>query len=214
MANTRTKPRPKSGEYEYVYSDLDTDAPSTKPDNSAPVWADRYGITELWSEIKPGLHMGGTGDHDKIIHSRDGDMHFEGMIDVYDQPHLDSDDFDAVVTMYAWARPVDWFVEEYRFGIFDSHAMEPDLKTIKEIVVWAHTRWKDDKKVLIRCQAGLSRSGFITALVLVRDGMDLDDAIKLIRQQRSPYALSMNGTSSEGLFTKAMIETPVEYWRD
>lgn len=212
----------KTRKYEYDYFDDEGISAEVWGHNGAPTlgsgeaadWTRYYGIKDLWSEIKPGLWMGGTGDHDKVIHPRDGSMSIEGMINVSDNAHITTAEFDAVVTMYAFARPVDWFVEEYRYGIFDSRAVEPDLKAVKEIVVWAHNRWKDDKKVLIRCQAGLSRSGFITSLVLVRDGMELDEAIQLVRKQRSRRALTMNGTSKEGLFTKAMLETPVEYWRE
>lgn len=197
-----------------IFDEESNTAVTTTNPNLPMEWHHRYRIKNLWSEIMPGLWMGGTGDFDKVINPREGNLTIEGMTHVYDTPDISAQDFDAVVTMYAWARPVDWFVEEYRWGIFDSRAMAPDLETVREIIVWAHKRWKDDKKVLIRCQAGLSRSGFITALVLVRDGMEMQDAIDLIRKQRSPFALSMNGTSSEGLFTKAMMETPVEYWRD
>ena len=45
------------------------------------------------------------------------------------------------------------------------------------------------KKVLVRCRAGLNRSGLVVALVLVRQGMSTRDAIKLVREKRSPWAL-------------------------
>jgi hypothetical protein len=195
---------------DFMYDDDLTDI---KVSGAAPDWGHRYGIKELWSEIKPGLYMGGTGDNDTILDPRPGSKSIEGMINVYDHADITSAEFDAVVTMYAWARPVEWFVEEYRWGIFDSRAVAPDPETVKEVVTWAHKRWTNDKNTLIRCQAGLSRSGFITTLVLVRDGMEVQDAIDLIREKRSPRALSMNGSSSGGVFTKLMMETPVEYWR-
>jgi protein-tyrosine phosphatase len=52
-----------------------------------------------------------------------------------------------------------------------------------------HKAWKQGDKVLIRCQAGWNRSGLITALVLIKDGMDPAAAIDLIRERRSPSAL-------------------------
>ena len=49
--------------------------------------------------------------------------------------------------------------------------------------------WKAGKKVLVRCQAGMNRSGLMVALILLRDRMKIDDAIALIRKKRSAYAL-------------------------
>lgn len=42
---------------------------------------------------------------------------------------------------------------------------------------------------LVHCQAGLNRSGLITALALILDGMLPAAAIDLLRQQRSPAVL-------------------------
>jgi len=54
---------------------------------------------------------------------------------------------------------------------------------------WAHGLWRRGQRVLIRCQAGLNRSGLVTALVLLLDGWDPADAIEEIRTRRSPWAL-------------------------
>jgi protein-tyrosine phosphatase len=48
---------------------------------------------------------------------------------------------------------------------------------------------KENKKVLVRCQAGYNRSGLVVALVLLRLGYTADDAIALIREKRSEHAL-------------------------
>jgi protein-tyrosine phosphatase len=45
------------------------------------------------------------------------------------------------------------------------------------------------KRVLIRCQAGWNRSGLIAALVVMLNGETAEDAITLLRENRSPYAL-------------------------
>lgn len=66
---------------------------------------------------------------------------------------------------------------------------EKDIPEIHDIAEWAHREWKAGKKVLIRCQAGLNRSGLIVALVLISEGYDPKDAIDLIRACRSPHAL-------------------------
>ena len=56
----------------------------------------------LWSEVLPNLWQGGTDDDD--IH------------DQLATPMITKKDFDFVITAYAWANPVDWFVKELRFG--------------------------------------------------------------------------------------------------
>lgn len=191
----------------------DTEDTPTRIGNTAPDWGKRYGIEQLWTEVADGLWVGGTADQDTVLSARDGyDSPFSG-------PHADRgeitpDEFDAVVTLYAWAQPVDWLVEELRWGIYDGgNGAGPDVDTIRDAVVWAHKRWRSGKRVLLRCQAGLSRSTFMTALVLVRDGMEVQEAVDLIREKRSSYCLNVNGSASGGAFTRILHDTPVEFWR-
>jgi protein tyrosine phosphatase len=138
-----------------------------------------YGQAELreplWSEVVEGLWQGGTADHD--IHSQ------------LKKPMITKKDFDTVITMYAYANPVDWFVREIRYGVWDSNMKDFDVEELFDIVRVAHSDWKKGKKVLIRCQAGWNRSGLITALVLIREGMEAQKAINLIRAKRSSHAL-------------------------
>lgn len=131
----------------------------------------------LISEITNNLFMGGTADDDVInIAASLGGIRYDH-------------DFQTVVTMYAWARPVDWNVQEFRYGIPDASISLVDLARLKNAVDFAHNRWKDGDRVLIRCQAGLNRSGLVTALVLIKDGYKPQDAIELIRSKRHPEAL-------------------------
>ena len=183
--------------------------------NKAPDWGKSYGIKELWTEIQDGLWVGGTADKDVVIQPIDGYFSvFDEMPNVTGEYEITPDDFQAVVTLYAWARPVDWLVEEYRWGIYDGNNIGVTADDIRDVVVWAHKRWKSGKKTLLRCQAGLSRSTFITALVLIRDGWEVDDAVELIRSKRSNRCLNVNGSGSRGMFTKILRDTPVEFWRD
>ncbi len=129
----------------------------------------------LWSEIIEGLWQGGTADHDIDAQLR--------------KPMITKAKFDSVFTMYAFANPVDWFVREYRYGVWDSDMRDFKAEDIFDIVRLAHQDWKSGKKVLIRCQAGWNRSGLITALVLIREGLEPQKAINLIREKRSPHAL-------------------------
>ena len=101
----------------------------------------------------------------------------------------DTRGFDAVVTLFAWALPCSWGVEELRYGFPDAH---PDLADMTRVVAaarWAHERWSSGDRVLIRCQAGLNRSGLVTVLVLMLAGRTAQDAIRLVRERRSAYAL-------------------------
>ena len=135
---------------------------------------------ELWTEVLPGLWQGGTADDDTIA---------DPVRDLYrGRRAITKDEFDAVVTLYAWARPVDWEVEELRWGFYDSEQL-PDAETLRETVEWAHRRWAAGKRVLVRCQLGANRSGLVTALVLMRSGMTAEDAIALQREKRGEVVL-------------------------
>jgi hypothetical protein len=98
--------------------------------------------------------------------------------------------FDTVVTMYAFARPVDWFVKELRFGVYDSDMKDFQTDELHDIVVAAHRDWKKGKRVLVRCQAGINRSGLVMALMLIRDGYSAEDAITLMRNRRGQAVLT------------------------
>ena len=130
----------------------------------------------LWTEILPNLWQGGT--------------HYADRIGRYiEEPMITIKEFDSVYTAYAFANPVDWFVREVRFGFLDSDDTEFDLDELRYIVNSAYNDWKNGKRVLIRCQAGLNRSSIITVLVLVKDGYTAKDAIELVRNERSPEVL-------------------------
>jgi hypothetical protein len=133
----------------------------------------------LWSEIIPNLWVGGTDDLDTI----------EDAVNLHTSRNITKDDFDAVVTLYAWAQPVDWMVEEIRFGFYDSGVSHIDMKALGRAVTFAVDQVQAGKKVLIRCQAGLNRSGLTAALALMQLGYTAEDAIALLREKRSKYVL-------------------------
>ncbi len=137
----------------------------------------KYELTPLYSEVAPNLFMGGT-DENATIDQAQKLRHFEG-----------SNEFDCVVTLYAWAAPANWGVEERRFGFPDANIIEEYIPTIIELAQWAHAKWVAGKKVNIRCQAGLNRSGLVTALTLMLSGLSAEEAIKTLRTKRSSYAL-------------------------
>ncbi len=128
-------------------------------------------------EILPGLFMGGTADDDTVATAAPLSY------GTAEEPH------DAVVTLYAWAQPVSWGVEELRYGFGDGALASHDLAKVLGLAEWAHSRWANGSRVLIRCQAGLNRSGLVTALVLILAGWEPGEAIRHLRGVRSPYVL-------------------------
>ena len=136
-----------------------------------------YPQPPLFSEILPNLFMGGTDDDDVIhiparIYNRKNGL-----------------PFDAIVTMYEFARPAFGGVQEFRYAVPDASIAELDLERLRDAVEFAHARWKAGDRVLIRCQAGLNRSGLVTALVLIKEGHDPKAAIDLLRVKRDRDAL-------------------------
>jgi len=147
----------------------------------------------LWSEVLNGLWQGGTDDLD-----------VDRQLKV---PMITTKNFDTVITMYADANPVDWFVKEFRYGVWDSDINKMNTAELFDIVRLAHADWKRGKRVLIRCQAGWNRSGLITALVLIREGMGAREAIDLIRETRSEWALCNKS------FEKFLLEQDPKVWQ-
>lgn len=147
----------------------------------------------LWSEVFNGLWQGGTDDDDTHV--------------AHAKPMITTKEFDTVITMYAYANPVDWFVKELRYGVWDSNMKDFKVEELFEIVRFAHTEWKAGKKVLIRCQAGWNRSGLIMALVLMREGWSAEKAISTIRSNRSKYALK------NSVFANWLMKEDAENWK-
>ena len=135
---------------------------------------------QLFSMIAPNLFQGGTDDLD-VIH-----------LPVTNNRKRTDLPFDSIVTMYAWARPADWNVQEFRYGVPDASITDIDLARLREAVEFGYSRWKSGDRVLIRCQAGLNRSGLVLALILIKDGCTPAQAINLIRESRGQDALFNN----------------------
>ena len=156
---------------------------STTPDKNlfAPRWhSDDQYPTDPFAEILPGLFMGGTAD--------DQTVDFSMPLPELGEPIL----FDAVVTLYSWAQPMGWGVEELRYGFADASVKHFDTDRLLRVSKWAFERWNAGERVLIRCQAGLNRSGLVTALTMMHAGYEPAEAIRQIRQERSAMALFNN----------------------
>ena len=146
----------------------------------APEYEDFSYDEPTWSEILPNLWQGGTGERDDFS---------ETSYAPRATPEVTAKHFDFVATLYAWAKPADWFVREYRYGFYDGNLTDASLDELHAVAEMAHAEWKRGSRVLIRCQAGWNRSGLVMALVLMKEGYTADDAIDLIRERRTKYAL-------------------------
>jgi protein-tyrosine phosphatase len=127
--------------------------------------------------VAPNLFQGGTDDLD-VIH----------LAQTNNRPRTDLP-FDAIVTMYAWARPADWNIQEFRYGVPDASIKDIDLDRLRQAVEFGYDRWKQGDRVLVRCQAGLNRSGLVVALILIKDGLTPIEAVARIRDNRGDDAL-------------------------
>jgi hypothetical protein len=145
--------------------------------NEISTWEDLSWPEYAADEIVPGLFQGGTEDSDVVWVG--APQRLRG-----DYP------YDLVVTLYADANPVPWGVHEFRFGFYDSDLSAADALRVVELATMTHRRWAAGDRVLIRCQAGVNRSGLVTALVLMIAGYGPAEAIELIRSRRSRRVLS------------------------
>lgn len=97
------------------------------------------------------------------------------------------DDFRNVISLYPW--------EQYVIGpgtvrhevrMYDS--LDQAFDQVDEIAQMVIAALKLGK-LLVHCQAGLNRSGLITARALILMGRSADEAISLLREKRSPAVL-------------------------
>jgi hypothetical protein len=142
-------------------------------------WDNDFDDPPLQSKILEGLYQGGTDDELTVFR---GNKRLATLNDV--RP------FDSVVTLCAHSLPMGWLVKEFRYPFPDGPIDPATIPEIEALAEWAYSMWKSGERVLIRCQAGMNRSSLLTALVLMRDGKSVDEAIALIKERRSPYVLS------------------------
>jgi protein-tyrosine phosphatase len=116
-----------------------------------------------WNEIAEGLYQGGS----------------------WVTPT--EEDFDAVLTLYASSEPVSHLIHHREWHILDAGV--PSEDQLAGATRWVRDHWQRGRRVLVRCQAGLNRSGLVVARTLIEAGATPDSAIQLIRLKRSGYAL-------------------------
>ena len=116
------------------------------------------------SEVAPNLWMGGV-------------------------PSKVTNEFVGVVSLYPWETYyVAPGVDQLEYPMYDSSAQLVDRSVMNYITDWINVR-RLLGPVLVHCQAGLNRSGLVTAYTLMRDGLTANDAIETLRTKRSPHVL-------------------------
>lgn len=100
------------------------------------------------------------------------------------------DEFSLVISLYSFPGhgPAEG-VEHHRILLADGVLKDVDLGMVRRLADVAEQAVRDSRRTLVRCQAGLNRSGLVTAFALMRLGYPAADAIDLIREKRSPNAL-------------------------
>jgi hypothetical protein len=130
---------------------------------------------EPWSEIVPGLWMGG---HEYT--SRPGEIAFAVV----------HDEFDLVMTLLKLpGYGPDPGVEHLVWSIPDGPLDGTQLAGVIRLAEAVCAALEGGRKVLVRCYSGYNRSGLVIAHALVLDGHDTEEVIRLIRSRRSPWAL-------------------------
>lgn len=140
---------------------------------------DQYGDDaprEPWSEVVPGLWMGGH-----VYLAGEG---ISAKAIVWDQ-------FDVVYSLTAregYGPPSG--VEHHVLRVPDDELTSQQILDVEEFAASAASDYAAGRRVLVRCWAGMNRSGLVVAEVLIQSGYSAADAIAMIRKHRSPAALN------------------------
>ncbi|MEV6619778.1 protein phosphatase [Amycolatopsis sp. NPDC051106] len=124
-----------------------------------------------WNEIRPGLWMGG--------HVRAGE-----------EPVVVGREFDLVLSLYqreGHGPPPG--VEHHFAEMPDGPLSEAQIAEVERFALLAAEAVRAGRSTLVRCHAGLNRSGLVVVQTLVELGLGVPEAIALVRQRRSPWAL-------------------------
>ncbi|GGY44663.1 protein phosphatase [Streptomyces djakartensis] len=128
-----------------------------------------------WNEVVPGLWMGGH-EYTATL----GHLAFAVV----------RDEFDLVQTLLRLpGHGPDPGVAHHVWPIPDGPLDGTQLAGVIRLAEAACEALEEDRKVLVRCYHGYNRSGLVVAHALVRLGSSADEAIRLIRARRSPWAL-------------------------
>lgn len=96
--------------------------------------------------------------------------------------------FKFIVCLYPWGT----YAIEKHHGHFQMQMLDeaaiPNVSVLEALADMARAFAKVGP-TLVHCQAGLNRSGLITTLALIRDGLTPEEAVALVRKQRCDAVL-------------------------
>lgn len=127
-----------------------------------------------WNEIGPRLWIGG--------HVRAGAAG--------EEPVVVRREFDLVLSLYqreGHGPPPD--IEHHFAELPDGPLTAAQIADVERFAVLAAEAVRAGRLTLVRCHAGLNRSGLVGAQALVELGLGVPAAIERVRQRRSPRAL-------------------------
>ncbi|MFJ1708253.1 protein phosphatase [Kitasatospora sp. NPDC088346] len=128
-----------------------------------------------WSEIWPGLWMGGH-------------YWFDGAGEM--RSVVVDDEFDLVVSLFS--RPGHGpapRIDHHLAELPDAPLTSGQLGRVCELAALTAEAVRGGRTVLVRCHSGYNRSGLVVAQTLILLGLDRAAAVGLIRRRRSPWAL-------------------------
>lgn len=102
---------------------------------------------------------------------------------------LTDEHFNYIVSLYPWEKYVVDTNETHVTEVtaYDSPTQDPTV--FENLGVFVADQVASGSKVLVHCQAGLNRSGVVTAMALVQFGFSAVAAIELMREKRSHLVL-------------------------
>ncbi|MBO1413117.1 dual specificity protein phosphatase family protein [Streptomyces sp. FH025] len=137
---------------------------------------DTPGPSEPWNEIVPGLWMGG---------------HYRTPPGGELEPVVVRHEFDLVVSLFTLpghgpAPGVEHLVRE----VPDGPLSPGQLLAVQEAAELTVAAVRRGRRTLVRCHSGYNRSGLVVAQALTDLGHGTDEAVRTVRERRSPWALN------------------------
>ncbi len=134
------------------------------------------GPDEPWSEIRPGLWMGGHYWTDRA-----GEL----------QPAVVGGEFDLVVSLFTLAgHGPPAAIEHVVVELPDGPLVPDQIGAVQQLAIRVAAAIREGRSVLVRCYSGYNRSGLVVGQALIELGSDPNAAVDLIRRKRSSWALN------------------------
>jgi hypothetical protein len=146
------------------------------------LWVDY--AEEPWSEIVPGLWVGGH-----VFISPEPDPGRDYLVRT-STAMLDEAGFQTVASLY-WQNhsTPSLDVRHLMLGIPDARLDRAQRRSVDFLSYAVAKSVQEGRKTLVRCYAGMNRSGLVAALALIKMGHDPLTVVDLIRSKRSPNNL-------------------------